>query len=329
MLRVAIAGAGMVSLHHLRAWAAMPNATVVAIADPDAMRAGARAAEFGIAASFTGTEAMLDTMRPDALDIAAGHAAHRQLCLAAAQRGIAVLCQKPLGPTLAEAAAIIDAIGTRTRLMIHENWRFRPWYQQVAAWIDEDAIGTPSHLALSARSSGFLLRDGKRPALERQPMLAGVPRLMIGEVLVHHLDVACCLMGALQVTAASIECNVPGIAGESAARIELEGRGTRAVLTGNMADPAAPLPVTDSMHLAGTHGEITLEGSCLSLAGRRYQQVQFDLDAGYQRSYDAAIAHFAKAFVEQQPFATAPNIHLRILALAEDAYRHTSMAGRT
>ncbi len=328
MLRVALAGAGMVSRHHLRAWAVTPSATVVAIADPDAVRARARAAEFGIATSFASTEEMLDTLRPDALDVAAGHAAHRQLCLAAAERGIAVLCQKPLGPTLAEALSIVDAVGSRTRLMVHENWRFRPWYRQAAAWIGEGAIGAPRRLTLSARSSGFLLRDGKQAALERQPMLAHVPRLMIGEVLVHHLDVACCLVGALQVTGASIEGRIAGIAGETAARIWLEGQGVHAVVEGDMADPDAAAPVTDSMHLEGTDGAITLDGCRLSLAGRRAQQLDFDLDAGYQGSYDAAIAHFAGALLGQQPFATPPDVHLRILVLAEDAYRHASATGR-
>jgi predicted dehydrogenase len=152
---------------------------------------------------------------------------------------------------------------------------------------------------------------------------------MIGEVLVHHLDVACHLMGALQLTAASIGRTVHGIAGETAARIELKGPGTSAAVSGDMADPDAPLPVTDAMQLAGTHGEITLDGSRLSLAGRRRQQVEFDLDAGYQRSYDAAIAHFADALLEGRPFATPPEIHLRILALAEDAYRRVATAARS
>jgi predicted dehydrogenase len=321
MLRIAIAGAGMVSRHHLRAWAATANATVVAIADPDALRASARATEFGIGASFADPDEMLDSIRPDALDIAAGHAAHRPLCLAAARRGIAVLCQKPLGPTLAEARAIVDGVGSRTRLMIHENWRFRPWYRQAAAWIDDGAIGAPRQLTLSARSSGFLLQGGKRPALERQPMLAHVPRLVIGEVLVHHLDVTCCLLGALQVTAASIQRCTLGVAGETAAQIRLAGQRTHAMVFGDMADPCATEVLTDAMHLVGTEGEIRLDGPTLSLSGRRTQRLDFDLDAGYQRSYDTAIAHFACALLEDRPFATSPEVHLRILALAEDAYR--------
>jgi predicted dehydrogenase len=38
-LRVALAGAGMVSRHHLIAWSRVPAARVVAVADPDRARA--------------------------------------------------------------------------------------------------------------------------------------------------------------------------------------------------------------------------------------------------------------------------------------------------
>ncbi len=321
MLRIAIAGAGMVSLHHLRAWRSVAEVRVVAIADPDLARAQTRAAEFGIDVACSDVAAMLDAERPDALDIAAGHAAHRPLCLAAADRGIAILCQKPLAPSLAEARGIVEAIGSRARIMIHENWRFRPWYRQAQAWVESDAVGAPAHLALDTLSSGFLLRDGTRPALERQPMLADVPRLMIGEVLVHHLDVACCLLGPLAVVRASTRRAIDGVRGETAARIELSGNGTHAVVSGDLARGGAPLPLSDSMRLVGSEGEIELDGSQLTLRGRKSAAVAFDLDAGYQESYDATMAHFVDALSRDRPFATPPDVHLRVLALAEDAYR--------
>ncbi len=320
-LRVALAGAGMVSLHHLRAWRATPGARVVAIADPELARATRRAAEFGIGAAYGDAAEMLDAERPDVLDISAGHAAHGPLCLAAATRGIAMLCQKPLAPSLAEARAIVDAVGARARLMVHENWRFRPWYRQARRWLDEGAIGVPLRLALATRSSGFIPQQGKRPALERQPMLATVERLMIGEVLVHHLDVAVSLLGALEVAGASICREFGDIRGETAARIELAGEGSRATLEGNLALQGAPLPLTDSMNLTGSAGDIVLDGNRLSRSGPDRRSVEFDLDAGYQASYDGAIGHFADAVLRGHAFATSPEVHLRVLALAESAYR--------
>jgi D-apiose dehydrogenase len=324
MLRIAIAGAGMVSAHHLRAWFATPDVEVVAIADPEIARAQRRAAEFGVRAVYADAVRMLDAERPDALDIAAGHAAHRPLCLAAAARGIAILCQKPLAPSLDEARTITEEVGAGCRLMVHENWRFRPWYRQTQEWIREGAIGVPLRLQLDTHSCGFLLVNGKRPALDRQPMLASVPHLMIGEVLVHHLDVARWLLGPLSVGSASIKRQFDDVRGETSARIDLVGGATAAGLSGDLAVEGAPLPLTDRMSLVGSRGEITLEQDTLTLWGRECRTIGLDLEGGYQASYDAAIAHFANAMLRDQPFMTAVQDHLAVLALAEDAYRVAS-----
>ncbi|HMM89842.1 Gfo/Idh/MocA family oxidoreductase [Bradyrhizobium sp.] len=59
-LRIGLIGAGMVSRHHLIAWASIPDqARVVAIADPSPENAARRASEFGIEQSHASAEAML------------------------------------------------------------------------------------------------------------------------------------------------------------------------------------------------------------------------------------------------------------------------------
>ena len=324
VLRVAVAGAGMVSPYHLHAWRSVQGARVVAIADPDRDRARRRAVEFAIDAVYADVGEMLDAQRPDALDIAAGHAAHAPLCSAAAERGIAILCQKPLAPSLAEAQAIVAAVGGRTRFMIHENWRFRPWYRRALTWVESETIGTPRSLALDARSSGLLLQGATRPALDRQPMLATLGRLAIGELLVHHLDLACCLLGPLAVTGASTARGINAIRGETKARIALGGEASTAELTADMACPGAPIPVSDRMVLIGSAGAIAFSGNRLKLEGAPSLDVTFDLDKGYQDAYDAAIGHFAEAILHDRPFATPPEIHLAVLALVEEAYRFAS-----
>ncbi|MEO5700129.1 MAG: Gfo/Idh/MocA family oxidoreductase [Casimicrobiaceae bacterium] len=323
-LRIAMAGAGMVSRHHLVAWSRCADATVVGIADPDPDRARARAASFGIPASFDDAARMLDATRPDALDITAGHEAHAKLCALAAARGVAILCQKPLGPTQSIAEAIVAEVGTRVRLMVHENWRHRPYYRQVKAWQDAGMVGALRHVVVTARGAGLLpAADGTRPALARQPMLATLPRLMIGEVLVHHLDVACWLAGDLTVRAACARRDVPDIAGESAAVILLRGPEACTVLVeGDLAAVGAPARVGDRLELLGTAGAVRYENGALTLvrAHAPPEVVRYDTDLAYQRSYDGAIAHFAAAFRHDLPFETPPEVHLRVLALVEAAY---------
>jgi predicted dehydrogenase len=107
-LKVALAGAGMVSRHHLIAWSRCAEAEIVAIADPVLERAQARAEEFAIPQAFDSIESMLAAGGIEALDVATPLDTHAAVVAEAAERGIPVLCQKPLAATVQEAQAIAD-----------------------------------------------------------------------------------------------------------------------------------------------------------------------------------------------------------------------------
>src|SRR4051812_46821630 len=98
-LRIGLVGAGMVSRHHLIAWASIPNqARIVAVADPSAENATRRADEFKIPQTYASAEAMLAGCELDAIDIAAPREMHAPLVRLAASKRRPVLCQKPLAP---------------------------------------------------------------------------------------------------------------------------------------------------------------------------------------------------------------------------------------
>src|SRR5205807_3061659 len=112
------------------------------------------------------------------------------------------------------------------RLMVHENWRFRPWYRQMARWLSDGRIGDLLYCNISMFSSGLLDNEnGRRPALERQPSLRTEDRLMIADVLIHHLDVARWLLGPLQVAYARSARTLSYVTGETLATIVLESPG--------------------------------------------------------------------------------------------------------
>nr|MBA2397386.1 Gfo/Idh/MocA family oxidoreductase [Bradyrhizobium sp.] len=141
-LRIGLVGAGMVSRHHLIAWASIADqARVVAVADPSADNAARRATEFGIPNTYASAEAMLAAGEFDAIDIAAPRAMHAPLVRLAASKRLPVLCQKPLAPNLQQATDLAAEVRDLTRLMVHENWRFRSYYRDAAAWLREGRIG--------------------------------------------------------------------------------------------------------------------------------------------------------------------------------------------
>jgi predicted dehydrogenase len=322
-IKMAFAGAGMISWYHLVAWKKLAaRVELVAICDLDADKAKHRADEFGIARVYTDRDAMLAAEAIAALDIASPREPHAGWVEAAAAKGIDVLCQKPLTPTLAEADELLRRLRGRCRLMVHENWRFRPWYRELGRWIAAGELGEIILARMAMINSGFLPDDsGRRPALVRQPFMQHERRLMMAEVLIHHIDVMRFLCGELRVVAARARRTLPDVAGETFAAVFFEtAAGAPVELCGTMAAAGYPPRVPDRLEIVGSKASAIFEGSILRLAGSTPREIAFDNDQGYQASFDGVIAHFIDCLETGAPFETGPADNLETLRLVEHAY---------
>ena len=323
-LRIGLIGAGMVSRHHLIAWADIPDlARVVAIADPSRDNAARRADEFSISQIYTDAEAMLAASELDAVDIAAPRQFHVPLVRLAAKRGLPVLCQKPLAPDLQQAIDLAAEVKSQTRLMVHENWRFRGYYRDAAAWLREGRIGDVKQAQLTLLTSGVLPgADGLRPALQRQPFMRGEKRMLVAEVLIHHLDTLRMLLGPLRVTAAGLSRTYSEMAGEDGAVIQMKaGSGGSVTVFASFAAHGFPAIQVDRLDILGAAGSIRLDGPHLTCAGASPAEKHYDLAVEYQGSYNRTIAHFVQSLADNTPFETAPEDNLETLRLVEDCYR--------
>ena len=323
-LRIGLIGAGMVSRHHLIAWASIADrARVVAIADPSRENAVRRAEEFGISNIYPEAGAMLAAAELDAIDIAAPRQFHAPLVRLAAKRRLPALCQKPLAPSLKEAIDLVAEIKDQTRLMIHENWRFRGYYRDAAIWLREGRIGAIKQAQLTLLTSGVLPgSDGLRPALERQPFMRGEKRMLVAEVLIHHLDTLRMLLGPLRVTAAGLSRSFSEMAGEDGAVIQMKAeRGGTASIFASFAAHGFPATQVDRLDILGETGSIRLDGPHLVCAGAAPAEKHYDLAVEYQGSYNRTIAHFVQSLADNAPFETAPEDNLETLRLVEDCYR--------
>lgn len=104
--RIAVAGAGAIGRAHIARIVSSPRATLAGVADP-----GPSAAEFCAARGirhFTAVDAMLDGIKPDGVIIASPNAHHRANAIAAIERGIPVLIEKPIADTIDDAQAIAE-----------------------------------------------------------------------------------------------------------------------------------------------------------------------------------------------------------------------------
>jgi D-apiose dehydrogenase len=322
-LKVALAGAGMISWHHLVGWRSLgERVRVVAVCDPDTTRAAKRAEEFAIPHVYRDATVMFMAEAIDALDVASPRETHATWVDEAAARGIDVLCQKPMTPTLAESVALVRRVEGKSRLMVHENWRFRPWYRELKRWMVAGDMGEVILGRMAMITSGLLPdASGRRPSLERQPFMQHEQRLMIAEVLIHHLDVMRYLCGALRVVGARAARTVPDVRGETLASIFLESAsGAPVEVTGTMAAPGYPPRPPDRLEIVGTRASAAFEDSELRLLGATPRRQSYDKDAGYQASFDGVIAHFVDCLDSGAPFETDPADNLETLRLVEDAY---------
>jgi predicted dehydrogenase len=323
-MRVGIVGAGWVTQYHLPAWLRLPDAQLVAICDPDRGALARRANEFAIPQRYATLQEMLERAELDVLDIASPRHLHAEHVRIGAARGLPILCQKPLGVNLAEAEALVREVEGRVPLMVHENWRFRPYYRELKRWLDEGVLGEVGAIRLQFHSSGMIAgADGMRPALVRQPFFRREQRLLVMEVLIHHLDTLRFLLGEFDLRAARLARSNNEIVGEDSAALELSRRadGVPLTVSGNLAVQGAPPAPTDQLWIQGSRGEIHLDGATLRFAGPEPREMAFDPAESYQQAYDGAVAHFARQLTIGGSFETSAPDNLQTLRLVEAAYR--------
>ncbi len=144
-VQVGVIGAGIMGADHARTLARWVwGAEVTAIADVDLGRAEASAAEVG-ARACDDAFALIGSTDVDAVVIASHDSAHAAQVVTAAQAGKAVLCEKPLAPTLAEGRQVLRDIGATGEALLSLGFmrRFDPGYVQLRQAIDDGTIGPP------------------------------------------------------------------------------------------------------------------------------------------------------------------------------------------
>jgi predicted dehydrogenase len=117
-LRVGIIGMGFYAASSHIPWLrATGRAEVVAAARRDAHRLELARQELGIPHTFTDWREMLDQVELDAVVVATPHNYHREPAVAAMERGLHVLLEKPLASTVADSCAILAAARQSDRVV--------------------------------------------------------------------------------------------------------------------------------------------------------------------------------------------------------------------
>jgi D-apiose dehydrogenase len=314
----ALIGCGFFSQHHQAAWARIPNAEIVAAGDLSIERARAAAPR-----AYTSVEEMLQAEELDFVDIATRSTTHLELVSMAAERGLAIICQKPMAPDLDTARRMVDIAERHgVRVMVHDNWRWQSWYRAAGAFIARGDIGSPLAYGFRTRVSHGA---GDEP-YPKQAYFRQLQRFMIDEVLVHHIDTARFLFGDIASVYAEGARRNPHIAGED--HVILTLRHVNSVL--GWVEGHSFMKHDDTR---STLDEATFEGDAGSIRinslGEIWsgdERIWQDSGAGYRGdSVYATQLHFIESLESGHPFETAAHDYLRkTFAVVEAAY--SSMA---
>jgi predicted dehydrogenase len=345
-------GTGSISYHHLVAWQRMPGVEIVALCNRTIEKARRRADQFGIdqAHVYSEHEALLDSEELDFVDIATAPAIHRTQVEAAAARGVPIICQKPLAPTLEDAQAMIDVCDRAAVLLsVNENWRWRTWYREVKRMLDEQRIGKVRYVRIASHYNVTLPRpDGEAPDLfTAQAYTQTMPKLILLEWGVHLIDTLRMLFGEVDWVYSYMDKVSPLCAGEDRAFLVLGYGEVMANIDISWASivPERLPSVLEDMVIEGDEGSIALvpnqgQGDLIYIAdwggatllrpggkriGSPYRVTvrpahDGDQAAAYQAGYDAAQGHFVECLRAGREPETVATDNLRTLRAMFAAY---------
>ena len=172
----------------------IPETRLPAVADVSPGLAAQVAEEFDVAEAFQDPREMIASPRVDAVVIVSPTHTHKDLAIAALERGKPVFCEKPLALSLAECREVQDAV-TRYNGFFQMGFmrRFDPGYVAGKKQVDEGRIGTPCVFKATSR-------DPYRPSLEyANPASSGGILVDMG---IHDFDLARWFMGEVATVSA-------------------------------------------------------------------------------------------------------------------------------
>lgn len=324
-LRIAGVGAGYFAQFHYDSWARMARAQLVGACDLDLGKASAT----GLPA-FDTLETMLDQTCPDVVDIILPPPSQAQAIRTVLDAGIkTIICQKPFCMDLTEAREMTTrAARCGAQIIIHENFRFQPWYRILKDAVDNNATGTLQQVTFRLRPGDG---QGADAYLDRQPSFQAMKQFLVHETAVHWIDTFRYLLGNPSAVYADLRRVNPVIAGEDAGYILFDHPGgVRALFDGNRSlDHAANnhRRTMGEMLVEGTKGTIHLRGDG-SLWQRGFQQHDevclkpADTWDGFGGDCVHALqSHVVAGLLDGAPLENLAHDYLRVVEIEKAVYR--------
>jgi len=176
------------------------QAAVVAVSGRNAATTAAFADRWGIEQRFDAPIAMLDSAGLDAVVVASSNDSHFPLTMAALDRGLHVLCEKPLAQNAAQAQEMTArAEETGAITLVPFTYHYMPVNQWVRRLIAEGYVGRPYHVNIRYYT-GYAADSAYSWRFDRELAGSGV----IGDLASHWIHLARWLLDDNEVSVGAL-----------------------------------------------------------------------------------------------------------------------------
>lgn len=202
-LRFALFGTGFWAYYQLAGWVETGEVECVALYNRTRSKAEPLGEKFGITAVYDDPAELLAHETVDFVDICTNVETHHLLTKLAAERGLPVICQKPMATSLDEATALVSVCKAAcVPLYINENWRWQHAIRALKVALDTGRIGRVFRATVDYRNSF--------PVFDNQPFLKELDQFILTDIGSHVLDTARFLFG----DARSLYCQTQRVHGD-------------------------------------------------------------------------------------------------------------------
>ena len=210
--------------------------------------------------------------------------------------------------------------------MVHENFRWQPWYRKIKSIQQAGEIGEFTHIYFRTRTGDGW---GENAYLDRQPFFRDYPRLLIYETGVHFIDTFRYLAGEIVEVFANLRRLNPVIKGEETGQVFFRfENGATAIWDANRyneVESATPRYTFGEMRIDAMQGHLTLDTES-NLRVKRLGEPGYDAD--YARSNlnfasDCVYTtqrHFVDQFLSGADFESNGEDYLKTLRVVDAVY---------
>lgn len=257
-VRIGVIGCGAMGRSHMKSLLEHPCVELVAAADPVAPSLESAVGQFAVR-GFSDAQAMLDKDLLDAVLIATPHYSHPTFAIAALERGLHVLVEKPVAVTAQAAQGMIDAAQRHPHLIFAANFQNRSStkWQRVKQTIDQGAIGALQRvnwiITTWFRTQTYYNTGGWRATW------AGEGGGVLLNQCPHNLDMLCWLTGVPRRVDAHValgKYHTIEVEDEVTAYLEYDTGATGVFITST-----GEFPGTDHLEIIGDRGKITVSST--------------------------------------------------------------------